>query len=307
MSGFASTGDEGTAFPAAPSFRSVYLRKQFPVAELDSIQWLILRLDYASGFIAYLNGQEILRRGLPAGPVSYNTYATNHARGVAEDFDLTARLPLLVTGENLLAIQLHRAANTNLVLVPELRANFQRGPFVANATTNSIQIIWRTPVASDSVVEYGTNQILGFTNWTSALVTNHVITLTNLLSGQDYFYRVRSTGGGRSAVLPISPFRTLKVSGDIVFAVVSDTHEATPPRYRIADLLMNLEADLVLHCGDLVQRYFTAGFADTRWLSIHDRQMRSTPYFVSFGNHDFLGAPAISRLCSKRSISRRMR
>src|SRR5262245_2867969 len=64
ISGFSSGGDEGTAFPISPSFRSAYFRKTFTVADPGSIHWLILRLDYASGFVAYLNGREILRRGL---------------------------------------------------------------------------------------------------------------------------------------------------------------------------------------------------------------------------------------------------
>src|SRR6185503_8724240 len=134
-----------------------------------------------------------------------------------------------------------------------------------------------------------TNEILGQAISNSAPILHHVVTLTNLLPDQSYFYRVRSSGAGRAATSPVSPFHTLKSAGDITFAVVADTHEATPARYRIANLLATLEVDLVLHAGDLVQRYFTSGYADTRWMSIHDRHMRHTPYFVSFGNHDFLG------------------
>lgn len=289
ISGFAPSGDEGTAFPANPSFRSAYFRKTFTVADPGSVRWLMLRLDYASGFVAYLNGQEILRRGLAGGSISYNTYATNHVRGTAEVFNVSAYLPLLTPGENLLAIQLHRAANTNLVLVPELRANFQRGPFVSNASTNSIQIIWQTPVLSDSVVEFGMDEAVGSSVTNSTLVTNHVVTLANLLPGQRYYYRVRSSTGTESVVSPISAFQTLKLEGDVSFAVVADTHEATPSRFRIADLLANLGTDIVLHAGDTVQRFFTEGFADTRWFSIHEPQMRGTPFYISFGNHDFLG------------------
>lgn len=249
----------------------------------------MLRLDYASGFVAYLNGQEIVRRGIPADPVPYNTYATNHVRGTAEVFNVTAFLPFLTPGENLLAIQLHRAANTNLVLVPELRANFQRGPFVANTTTNSTQIVWQTPVICNSVVDFGMNEVADLSVFDPMPTTNHVITLTNLVPNQRYFYRVRSSTAGESIESPQFSFQTLKMGGDISFAVVADTHEATPSRFRIADVLSNLETEIVLHAGDTVQRYFTAGYADTRWFSIHEDQMRATPFYVSFGNHDFLG------------------
>ena len=131
------------------------------------MKWLVLRLDYTHGFVAYLNGQEILRRGLTNDPVAYDDYADYHFSGAAEEFDVSSFSGLLNAGENVLAIQVHTAVTnppgygSSMRLVPELLANFQRGPFVANASTNSIQVIWRTPVAADSVVDFGTNQTPG--------------------------------------------------------------------------------------------------------------------------------------------------
>ena len=51
-----------------------------------------------------------------------------------------------IDGENLLAAE-GSFSNEGSVLVPlapALLANFVRGPFIQNATTNSIQVIWRT-------------------------------------------------------------------------------------------------------------------------------------------------------------------
>src|SRR5438445_475204 len=82
-------------------------------------------------------------------------------------------------GVNLLAIELHNSitnetgAPNTMVLEPELLANFQRGPFIQNATTSSVQVIWRTPVAADSVVEFGTNQALGLQSNDATPTTNH--------------------------------------------------------------------------------------------------------------------------------------
>jgi hypothetical protein len=57
---------------------------------------------------------------------------------------------------------------------------FTRGPFVQNATTNSIQIIWRTSKPASGFVEYGPTNgpLLLVTN--AVLETNHVVTLTDL-------------------------------------------------------------------------------------------------------------------------------
>ena len=171
QSGFSTTSysatEEATLWGPSPFAPSVYLRRKFTVADPQAVKWLVLRLDYTHGFVAYLNGQEIVRRGLTNDPVAHDDYADYHFSGAAEEFDVSSFSGLLNAGENVLAIQVHTAVtnppgySSSMRLVPELLANFQRGPFVANASTNSIQVIWRTPVAADSVVEFGTNQSLG--------------------------------------------------------------------------------------------------------------------------------------------------
>lgn len=162
MAGFTLAGGEATALGKFPSVRSAYFRKTFTLADSASVYWLILRLDYSSGFVAYLNGTEVLRRGLTGDPVPYDAYCNSyHAAGRAYDFDLSSYTDLLRAGQNILAIQVHVSADapSTMVFVPELLANFQRGPFLANQSTNSIEIAWHTPDWADSVVEFGRTQI----------------------------------------------------------------------------------------------------------------------------------------------------
>ena len=70
-SAFSTTGYSDTAeatywnqLPPAPFTRSFYLRRKFTIADPQAVKWLVLRMDYTHGFVAYLNGQEIVRRGL---------------------------------------------------------------------------------------------------------------------------------------------------------------------------------------------------------------------------------------------------
>jgi hypothetical protein len=61
-------------------------------------------------------------------------------------------------------------------------------------TTSSAQIVWKTNVAADSAVNYGTSPSYGFsTPVDSAMVTNHQITLSGLAAGTTYYYQVSST------------------------------------------------------------------------------------------------------------------
>ena len=293
QSGFAAGGiPEATAFLDMPgNFTSVCFRKTFAIADPAAIKWLILRIEYSDGFVAYLNGTEVARRGLGGAPgvtVPLNAVAAFHPRGGPVEIDLSAFSSQLLAGTNVLAIQVHSydLFAGSMAFLPELLANFQRGPFVQNASTNSVQIIWRTPVAGDSVVEYGLGSDLDQTWSDPMFTTNHVATLTGILPDSNYSYRVRTTVGGVMARSPVSSLRTLRMNGDLTFALLGDSGSGQAAQYEIAKQLENSGVDLVLHAGDIIYTEFTLDRADFRCLSVYGRHMRTTPYYFTFGNHD---------------------
>jgi hypothetical protein len=289
MAGFTLAGGETTVIGTFPPVTSVYFRKTFTLADPESVYWLILRLDYSSGFVAYLNGTEVLRRGLSGDPIPFNAYAINyHAAGTPSDFDLSDFADLLVPGQNVLAVQMHGSADQpwTLVFVPELMANFQRGPYVANATTNAISIAWRTPDWGDSIVEFGTGPGLGQVFADESLTKSHEVRLTGLLPGTPYYYRVRTSDTLGEAVSPVYSFRTANTSGDLTFAVLGDSGSGWASQMQVARVLAGTGADLVLHAGDIIYPYFMRGYEDTRVLSVYGAHMRTTPYYFTFGNHE---------------------
>jgi hypothetical protein len=271
---------------------SVYLRKAFAVADPAQVQWLTLRVDYNDGFVAYLNGAEVARRnlaGTPGSTVPFNAPATaTHARGLTEEIDLTAFAPLLKTGTNILAIQAHGTSETDgtFTLLPELLGNFTRGPFIQNASTNKIQVIWKTPFPSDGLVQFGVTPDLGFSAATAGASIHHVVTLSDLVPDTTYYYRVRSQGGGKNVASEISTFRTLKTSGPIRFSVFGDTGSGSPQQYQIAERIRMANPDLVLHVGDVVYPLLTTNTVDARCFSVYQDHMKRAPYFFAIGNHD---------------------
>ena len=77
-----------TEFQDMPfNYSSLFLCKKFLLVDPEAVKWLVLRMDYDDGFVAYLNGVEIARRGLSgrAGePVPFNARAEFHSAGAAE-------------------------------------------------------------------------------------------------------------------------------------------------------------------------------------------------------------------------------
>lgn len=272
-------------------YQSLYLRKSFVVKDPASIKWLILRMDYEDGVVAYLNGREIVRRGFSGptnSPVPYTALAEVHPRGPTEEVDISFARSVLVPGTNVLALQVHSASQAfdySISISPELFANFSRGPLLQNASSNRIEIIWKTPVPTFGRVDFGIGN-LSSSAMDLALSTNHVVVLTNLLPGTLYSYKASAWKDDVLASAPASTFRTLQLEGPISFGVIGDTGFGGVPQYLIADVLRSTAPDMVIQVGDVVYPAFSSDLADLRCFSVYREQMFNTTFFYAIGNHD---------------------
>jgi hypothetical protein len=113
-------------------FITTYYRTTFNVANPASITNLLLRIQRDDGPVVYLNGVEIFRDNLPAGPIAFDTTALAAIGGDDETALVPSNLSpsLLRTGENLLAVEMHQNAgnSSDLTFDLELRGNFTPVP-----------------------------------------------------------------------------------------------------------------------------------------------------------------------------------
>jgi hypothetical protein len=128
---------------------SVYIRKEFTVSPLVRGAALELTVDYDDGFVAYLNGKEVARRGMPAGPATYQTLASlSHEAGTPETISLGAAGDWLQEGKNVLAIEGHNNSLTSsdLSLIPSLRTTSDtlRNGSTYIVTTDTVVLTGRT-------------------------------------------------------------------------------------------------------------------------------------------------------------------
>ena len=106
---------------------SLYIRRAFTVTDL--LTQLTLDINYEDGFVAYLNGEEVARRGLNVSPIFYDTFATQqHKSDTEETIDLSEYIPRLNSGTNVLAIQVHRAVHNSLNLFVAPKLTWQYNP-----------------------------------------------------------------------------------------------------------------------------------------------------------------------------------
>jgi hypothetical protein len=92
---------------------SAYVRIPFNVANAGLFETLSLQARYDAGFVAYLNGAEVLRRNAPSEP-TWNSAATveraDADAGVQSRFDISASKGLLRDGQNVLGFHLLNSA-----------------------------------------------------------------------------------------------------------------------------------------------------------------------------------------------------
>ena len=108
-------GDEFTELNAAPGgvpLNTAYFVTTFNVSSAAAYSNITLRLRRDDGAIVYLNGVEVFRSNMPTGAVNYGTSALRNIEGAEESLFAQRVLPAsaLLSGENLVAVEVHQAA-----------------------------------------------------------------------------------------------------------------------------------------------------------------------------------------------------
>jgi hypothetical protein len=120
--GFGDRDDATVLKDMKDNYLTVYARKTFNVSNASWVTGMSLRMDYDDGFVAYINGQEVTRASMPAGMPAFDTLAIDHEAKKPEAFDLGAYTGELVTGTNVMAIEIHnkKIGDRDLSMIPEL-------------------------------------------------------------------------------------------------------------------------------------------------------------------------------------------
>ena len=100
---------------ASAKFVTTYFRHKFQVVNPALIANLSLKLLVDDGAVIYLNGEEVVRKNLPAGEINHLTLASLAVGGADESAFTTFNLPAsgLVAGDNVLAVEVHQSAGNS--------------------------------------------------------------------------------------------------------------------------------------------------------------------------------------------------
>lgn len=305
-------GDEDTYVDFGPNasnkYVTTYFRHTFNVANPGTLQGLTLQLMRDDGAVVYLNGSEVHRSNMPGGAIGYLTLADGTIGGVDEDTMETVALdPLDIDpGVNVIAVEIHQRSVTSSDISFDLQlatgpATVIRGPYLQVGRPDAVIVRWRTDIATDSRVRYGSGPSqLTQTVTIGGTRTEHEVELTGLSAETLYFYDVGATGlslaGGdvdhhfvTSPTASSSPLITFWVTGDS--GECAQTQEGCDDVTAVADAYLDfagsLPARLWLMLGDNAYDIGTENEHTRGVFDAFPQILRNTVLWPSPGNHEF--------------------
>lgn len=200
-------GDEATIVSYGPNasakYITTYFRKTINIANPASYSAFNGSVKRDDGVVIYVNGTEVYRNNMPTGTISYTTLASSAAGddgNTAQNFSLSPAA--FISGDNVVAVEMHQNAGNSSDLSFDIQligtvpgaATLTRGPYMNSALQSSIVIRWRTDVATNGKVNYGTMAgALTQSVTDNTVTTEHVVTLTGLAANTLYYYSIGST------------------------------------------------------------------------------------------------------------------
>jgi chitodextrinase len=201
-------GDEATVVPLG-TLAQYYVR-HFTVPAADQFPTLRMRVIRDDGVAVYLNGVEVVRNGLPAGPILPTTFANQAVNNAAESqwVEFTVPGSLLVNGDNVIAAEVHQNTNNNndssfdleldRVTPPENVPPSRPDVTVGDRGESTIAFSWTASTDDSSILGYVVQRdgaAVGYTTSTS-------FTDTGLAPSQAYSYQVTAVDTSGNASTP---------------------------------------------------------------------------------------------------------
>lgn len=253
-------------------------------ADDQGLAILELRLRYEDGVAAWLNGTEVMRRGLER-PGAVELADRPHGPELE-----TAYIPvapgLLRLGANVLAIELRpsgrrQAPTVEVELTGRRDRGIVRGPVLLESGATRAKIVVETDPDTAAVLEWGTGEALD-QKLASPPGRRHAFTLAILPATRQVRYRV-TAGASQSETYR---FNTMPGPGEVIrIGIYGDVRGGHDTHRRLVEAMLGESLDLVGVTGDMVL-HGTDEADWQRFYAITEPLLAQVPYLAAIGNHD---------------------
>ncbi len=180
------------------------------------------------------------------------------------------------------------------MLAPAVWAqSITRGPYLQQQTDHSMIVHWRTNVATDSVVRFGTSSTnLNLISSDASSTTEHTVLVSGLSPSTEYFYSVGNSVGAIAGDATFH-FATAPVPGTAAstrFWVIGDSGTANSNARAVRDAFKTWSAskpaDFMLMLGDNAYNNGTDLEYQSAVFDTYPELLRQLPLWPTLGNHD---------------------
>lgn len=241
---------------------------------------------------------------MPTSTIEYNTLSPVAIGGSDESAWISTALntSTLVSGTNVMAVEIHQqaASSTDISFNARLNASttaatpvVTRGAYLQKLTPNGITIRWRTDIACNSTVQYGTSTAYGNTASDPTMTTEHTVTLTGLTPATNYFYSI-GTSAQKLQGDTKNNFYTAPLTGSsspVRIWAIGDfgngSSQQTAVRNSYTTYTGTTPTNLWIWLGDNAYSNGTDSEFQNYVFAQYPDQFKSFPLFPSPGNHDY--------------------
>lgn len=185
------------------------------------------------------------------------------------------------------------AVTAQVIFVRGTEAAVVRGPYLQQGTPSQIIVQWRTDNGSGSFVRYGTHQgALADIVGDPAIVTNHIVLITNLQPATKYFYEIGTATNWFAGTTnhyfitapPVGPSRPTRIWA------LGDSGEPGPEAASVRDAYAafagDRPTDVWLMLGDNAYGDGEDGEYQAAVFNFYPQFLRNTVLWPTLGNHD---------------------
>src|SRR5687768_3640369 len=288
---------------------TTYFRKNISIADVAPYTAFRISVKRDDGVIIYINGTAVVQSNLSTINLTYTTFASSLGdNGVAAQV-FTINASAFVNGSNTIAAEVHQANATSSDiafdmqlegLTEPVQPTLTRGPYMNLATQSGIIIRWRTDLATDSKVNFGTtagNLTQSVTDNTPT--TDHIVQLTGLATDTKYFYSVGSTSailqGDANNYFKTAP--TLGSTQKVRILAMGDMGNNSTNQVNVRNAYLTYNGanhtDVFMLLGDNAYSNGLDNEYQTNFFNIYkDNLLKNHVLWPSPGNHDYANSSA---------------
>ena len=246
---------------------------------------LVLSVNNGSEFSLYIDTEKILTGNIQNidGRFSLESTLLLFADDNGEDGDIDVAQVVLYD----VALKPGEVSALGEVEVPP--NPFLTTPYLQNATTTGITIMWESEQEAPGKVYYGTddsygNEVVATSRMTSAYTYVNKAVIKGLTESTEYEYIVDQSGAKSLK----QSFKTAPSSDNASFttAVWADSHYTQPWSNMVDHMMTHIKPDFTLNAGDLSNSGSRSDIGGVFLPLVCEKMGSQVPFYSALGNHD---------------------